>query len=70
MFKVVGEGLTINQNIVEEDDYEFMQIRSQGLIHSGLNGSRSVTQAKQHHEEFIMPVMRSEGCLANILRRH
>ena len=70
VLKVVGEGLAINQNIVKEDDYKFLQIRPQGLIHSGLKGSWGVTQAERHHEEFIMPVMRSEGCLAYILRRH
>lgn len=70
MLEMIGEGPTIYQDIIEEDDDEFTQVWSKGCIHSSLEGGRGIAEAKWHHHKLIMAMMHSKCRFAHVLRRH
>lgn len=61
--------LTIYQNIVEEDDYEFLHTLFEQLVHTRLKSGWRVCQSKRHDDEFEMTMMGPKRRFLYILRR-
>nr|GEV99054.1 hypothetical protein [Tanacetum cinerariifolium] len=56
-------------DVVEKNEYELPQNRSEQVIHGRLKGGRSVCKPKRHYPKFIVTVNGAEGGFGDVLRR-
>jgi hypothetical protein len=62
-------GVAIDEDVIEEHKDKLSQMAPK-YLHQTLEYGKSISQAKRHDQEFIVPIMSLECCLVNILRRH
>ena len=70
MLEMIGEGPTIYQDIIEEDDDELTQVWSKGCIHSSLEGRCSIAQTKRHYTKFVMAVVSAKSNFRDVTEIH
>src|ERR1044071_377406 len=66
MLLVIGFRFRLNQNIINEDDHEFVEIGSTNPIHQIHKHCGSIGQSKRHNHEFIVTIACAKSCLGNI----
>jgi len=67
---VLGPRLTVNQDIVEENQYKAASERFQDGVHQGLESRRGIREDKRHNQEFKQALMRLECSFVNVRRAH
>lgn len=67
---MIEKSLTIDQDIVKEDDNEFPQIRPKSGVHSCLERRRGIAKPKWHYQEFVMAVVRMKNHFVDVLWCH
>lgn len=55
--------VTIDKDVVEENQHRCFEIWLENIIHQSLKGGRGIYEAERHHQEFIMPLMSPKDCL-------
>jgi hypothetical protein len=63
MLHVIFIGSTLNENVIEEHQYNFYEQGSKGGVHSFLKHTRSTSQAECHHTKFKMANMSLKSSL-------
>jgi hypothetical protein len=63
-------GVAIDEDIIKEHKDKLSQMALKYLIHQTFKYDRSISQAKKHDHEFIVPIINLECHLINILKRH
>lgn len=61
---------TENQYVVKEDEHEFADKWAKELIHCSLESRWRITEAKGHHDVFVMALMCSECSFGYVLLLH
>ena len=63
-YSVFGEGIQVDQDIVEVDTYQaFHDEVSENVIHHGLESGQAIGETKEHHQAFKQLLVSSEGGL-------
>jgi len=70
MAKVVGPGVAVIEDVVEEDEDEATKERAQHHVHERLERGRGIAEAEWHDEELVQAVVCSERRLLHICRVH
>ena len=60
----------IDENIIYENNYKLIQIRSKDSVHIIHKNSRGISQSKRHHGKLIMPIPCSKSRFGYILLLH
>jgi hypothetical protein len=63
-------GVVVDEDIIKEHKDKLSQMAPKYLIHQTFKYGRSISQAKKHDHEFIVPIINLECHLINILKRH
>ncbi|KAJ0851982.1 hypothetical protein HanRHA438_Chr14g0632981 [Helianthus annuus] len=67
MVLVFLQTLRIDQDIVDENDNKFIQVRLAHSVHKIHEDRRCVRQSKRHNQKLVMPIPSPECCLKDIL---
>lgn len=70
MSDVRKEVLTVNHDVVEEDDNKFAQVRFECVVHGGLEGRGGVTETKWHNTKFVVALVRAKCSFGKVEIRH
>ena len=54
--------LTVDEDVINIDNDEFVQIWSEDVLNQSLKGGRSIGEAKGHDFELVMSIVCSESC--------
>ena len=66
MLKMCSPSATIDEDVIEEDQDKFPEIRFKNVIHKAMKSRRGITKTKWHDQELIMAFMSSESSLWNV----
>src|ERR1700712_6034128 len=61
--------LAVDQDVIEEDDHEVIEVRSEHLLHQVHERCRSVCQTKRKDTELEVSVTSAKCCLLDVLIR-
>ncbi len=67
---VIVQGLAVDQDVVEENQYKTTKEWPEYIVHKTLEGRRSVGETKWHNEEFIVALVRAKRSLRDVLGFH
>ena len=67
VFLMIGECLTVDENIIEEHDHEIVEVCTEGLMHEMHECRRCVRQPEWQHEKLEVTVPSAEGRLRYVL---
>lgn len=70
MQQMFGPTAAVDEDIVEEDEYEPVKKRPQDGVHQGLERGRCVGQAKRHDQEFKQALMGVERHFVDVVVEH
>ena len=63
-------GSTIDEDVIEVDDYVLVENVMKDVIHERLECSRRVAETEGHDEEFKMSILGPKGCLGLVTFSH
>ena len=60
----------VDENVIEKDQHKQSQVGVKDIVHQRPECGRRVGEAKGHHSELVVAVVRSESCLGNVIGVH
>lgn len=70
MNQVIVQSYAIDQDVVKEYSDEVTEIWPKNIFHCRLKWGRSIAQAKWHHPEPVMAMVRAKSRFVNIILMH
>jgi len=70
MMKMIRKGPTIDQYVIKENCYKFLQEGTEQGVHGRLKGRGCVAQAEGHDPIFVVTVMGVKCGFRNVVIRH
>jgi len=68
--QVLGPGVAVDEDVVEENKDKATQERAQHLIHESLEHRRCIGQPDWHDQELVEALMHAERGLVDVLQVH
>ena len=62
--------VTINQDVIEEDQYKYSEIELENVIHQPFESGLDICEAERHYREFIIHFVSPKSYLGNVFFPH
>jgi hypothetical protein len=60
----------IDQYVIKKHQHEPAEIRAEDVVHQCLESGWGVGEAERHHQKLVVPLVRAERRLADVVRVH